>query len=81
MAEQSKYHIKVTLEAHTDGEVDGRTIIEEFSEDLSLHIHKQLVFQEEFSKAGVEVGRRMAADGQALLAGNAPKAKAKAKSR
>ena len=45
------HKLTITMVQETDGEVDGRTLVEEFSEDTVIHVLKCKVFAAELSKA------------------------------
>ena len=49
-----KYHLELNFIQTTDGEVDGRTLVEEFHTDPTVHAIKTQVFAEELTAA---VGR------------------------
>lgn len=47
----SKYAVRVTLEMITDGEVNGRTVAEDFSDNLAVHGVKAVAIARKLGKA------------------------------
>jgi hypothetical protein len=46
-----KHKLTITFVQETDGVADGRTLVEEFSEDSTIHVIKCKVFAAELNKA------------------------------
>ena len=46
-----KYKLTISMTQETDGEADNKTIIEEFSDEGSIHIIKTQVFTKHFTNA------------------------------
>lgn len=51
MSKAKKHRLIITLTQETDGEVDGRTLLEEFSDDSAVHVIKTKVFSAELTEA------------------------------
>ena len=46
-----KHKLTITMVQESDGAVDGKTLVEEFSDDTIIHVLKCKVFAAELSKA------------------------------
>jgi len=55
-----KHRIAISMVQETDGEIDGNTLIEDFSEDSVIHVIKQKVFTEELTKAANAIAQTLA---------------------
>lgn len=51
MAKNDAYKLTLTFTQETGGNVDGRTLVEEYSSDLPVHLLKTQVFTEALTKA------------------------------
>mgnify|MGYP001000597028 CR=1 FL=1 len=56
---QKKYTIELNFFQTTDGNLDGRTLVEEFSSDLTVHAIKTQVFTEELTEAIAKATKRL----------------------
>lgn len=51
MSKEQEYEFTIRVEQRTDGKLDGRTLVEEFSADGKVHAMKTKVFTNELTKA------------------------------
>ena len=54
-----KYTLELNFFQTTDGDLDGRTLVEEFSTDLTVHSIKTQVFTEELTTAIAKATKRL----------------------
>jgi len=59
----------------TDGEIDGNTLIEDFSEDTVVHVIKQKVFTEELTKAVNAIAQQLSDMALGEITGGKPPGK------
>ena len=56
---QKKYTLELNFFQTTDGSLDGRTLVEEFSADPTVHAIKTQVFTEELTEAISKATKRL----------------------
>ena len=54
-----KYTLELNFFQTTDGNLNGRTLVEEFSDDLTVHAIKTQVFTEELTEALAKATKRL----------------------
>jgi hypothetical protein len=72
------HRIAITMTQETDGNIDNKTLMEEFSTDSIIHVVKTKVFVEAFTTAINEATQKLTDAALADLMGQ-PKPKAKKK--
>ena len=72
---EKKHRIAISMVQETDGQVDGNTLIEDFSEDGVVHVIKQKVFTEALTTAINEAAQQLANMALDEMTGKTPNTK------